>query len=124
VDLHPHPGRRPLDVQLHLEDVTLGHVNGKPRGNGEIDLDFWVDNPTAAHDLVMSLGATVSEEAEDRDLPDTVQVDADPARYPFCLGCAKVRELKGGAAERFGWLRSEDAHALYTRGGHRCPLSG
>ena len=55
-------------------------------------MDLWVDDPTAAHDLVMSLGATVLKEAEDDAAPDTFQVYADPAGHPFCLCWVKSRK--------------------------------
>jgi hypothetical protein len=51
-------------------------------------LDLWVDDPDTAHDLFMSLGATVLKDAEDGDSPDTFQVYADPAGHLPVLGQA------------------------------------
>ena len=57
----------------------------------QIHLDLWVDDPAAAHDHVMSLGARVLKEAEDEGAPDDFQVYADPAGHPFCLCWVKAR---------------------------------
>jgi hypothetical protein len=48
-------------------------------------LAHWVEDPEAAHDLVVSLGATVLKDAENGDTPDDFQVYADPAGHHFCL---------------------------------------
>ena len=63
-------------------EVPPDWPDGAPQ---QIHLDLWVDDPTAAHEHVMSLGATVLKEAEDGDSPDAFQVYADPAGHPFCL---------------------------------------
>jgi predicted enzyme related to lactoylglutathione lyase len=51
----------------------------------QMHLDLWVDDPTEAHERVMSLGATVLKPAAEDESPDTFQVYADPAGHPFCL---------------------------------------
>ncbi len=51
----------------------------------QIHLDLWVDDPTAAHERAMALGAQLLKLAEDSGEPDRFQVYADPAGHPFCL---------------------------------------
>jgi len=51
----------------------------------QMHLDFWVEDAAEAHELVMSLGATLLQAAEQTDAPDTFQVYADPAGHPFCI---------------------------------------
>jgi hypothetical protein len=76
-------GRLRIGVQLAPNHVRPDWPDGTPQ---QIHLDLWVDDPAAAHDLVMALGATVLKEAEDHaDSPDTFQVYADPAGHPFCM---------------------------------------
>ena len=83
-------GRARVGVQLAPNHVRPDWPDGTPPQ--QIHLDLWVDDPTAAHDLVMSLGATVLKEAEHRDTPDAFQVYADPAGHPFCLCWIKRSE--------------------------------
>lgn len=75
-------GQPRIGVQLAPDHQPPEWPSGTPQ---QIHLDLWVDDPAAAHDLVMSLGATVLKEAEDSDSPDAFQVYADPAGHPFCL---------------------------------------
>jgi catechol 2,3-dioxygenase-like lactoylglutathione lyase family enzyme len=82
-------GQPRIGVQLAPNHVPPDWPDGTPQ---QIHLDLWVDDPAAAHDLVMSLGATVLKEAEDEDSPDTFQVYADPAGHPFCLCWVKPRQ--------------------------------
>ncbi len=82
-------GQPRIGVQLAPNHVPPDWPDGLPQQ--QIHLDLWVDDPTAAHDLVMSLGATVLKVAEDGDSPDTFQVYADPAGHPFCLCWVKPR---------------------------------
>lgn len=82
-------GQPRIGVQLAPNHVAPDWPHGTPQ---QIHLDLWVDDPTAAHDLVMSLGATVLKEAEGGDSPDDFQVYADPAGHPFCLCWVKARE--------------------------------
>ena len=82
-------GQPRIGVQLAPNHVAPDWPHGTPQ---QIHLDLWVDDPTAAHDLVMSFGATVLKEAEGGDSPDDFQVYADPAGHPFCLCWVKARE--------------------------------
>jgi len=82
-------GQPRIGVQLAPNHVPPDWPDGVPQ---QIHLDLWVEDPAAAHDLVMSLGARVLKEAEDGDSPDTFQVYADPAGHPFCLCWVKPRE--------------------------------
>jgi predicted enzyme related to lactoylglutathione lyase len=50
----------------------------------QIHLDLSVDDPVAAHDEVVALGARVLQTA-DTSAPSGFQVYADPAGHPFCL---------------------------------------
>jgi predicted enzyme related to lactoylglutathione lyase len=82
-------GQPRVGVQRAPNHVPPDWPDGTPQ---QIHLDLWVDDPTAAHDLVMSLGATVLKEAEGGDSPDAFQVYADPAGHPFCLCWVQPRE--------------------------------
>ncbi len=59
-------GRPRIGVQRAPNHVAPDWPHGTPQ---QIHLDLWVDDPTAAHDLVMSLGASVLKEAEGGDAP-------------------------------------------------------
>jgi hypothetical protein len=83
-------GQPRIGVQLAPNHVPPDWPDGAPQ---QIHLDLWVEDPTAAHDLVMYLGATVLKEADDGSSPDTFQVYADPAGHPFCLCWVKPRKL-------------------------------
>lgn len=78
-----------VGVQLAPNHVRPDWPDGAPQ---QIHLDLWVEDPAAAHDQVMSLGATVLKEAEEGDSPDAFQVYADPAGHPFCLCWLTPRE--------------------------------
>jgi predicted enzyme related to lactoylglutathione lyase len=82
-------GQPRIGVQLAPNHVPPGWPDGAPQ---QIHLDLWVEDAAAAHERVMSLGATVLKEAEDGDSPDTFRVYADPAGHPFCLCWVKPRE--------------------------------
>ena len=49
-------GQPRVGVQLAPDHVPPDWPDGTPQ---QIHMDLWVDDPTAAHDFVMSLGATV-----------------------------------------------------------------
>lgn len=51
----------------------------------QVHLDLYVDDLDAAHEHVLSLGAKLLQEAEDRTTIDGFQVYEDPAGHPFCL---------------------------------------
>ena len=81
-------GQPRIGVQLAPNHVPPEWPHGTPQ---QIHLDLWVGDPTAADDLVVSLGARVLKEAENGDAPDDFQVYADPAGHPFCLCWVKPR---------------------------------
>jgi Glyoxalase-like domain len=82
-------GQPRIGVQRAPNHVGPDWPHGTPQ---QMHLDLWVEDPTAAHDLVMSLGARVLKAAEDEDSPDAFQVYADPAGHPFCLCWVNSRE--------------------------------
>jgi hypothetical protein len=59
-----------------------------PRGTvpQQVHLDLHVDDPRAAHQEAMALGARLLRAAPDFDAPEGHQVYADPAGHPFCIG--------------------------------------
>lgn len=85
-----------VGVQLAPNHVAPDWPNGTPEQ--QIHLDLWVDDFPAAHERVMSLGATVLKQAEDPDSDDNFQVYADPAGHPFCLCWVQPREPRSASA--------------------------
>lgn len=75
-------GQPRVGVQLAPDHVPPDWPDGTPQ---QIHLDLWVDDPDAAHQEVMSLGARVLKPAAGNDSADDFQVYADPAGHPFCL---------------------------------------
>ena len=73
-------GKPRVGVQLAPNHVQPEWPHGTPQ---QIHLDLWVDDPKAAHDEVMALGAKLLKSAEDP--ADDFQVYADPAGHPFCI---------------------------------------
>ena len=71
-----------VGVQLAPDHIRPEWPDGVPQ---QVHLDLWVDDPAAAHELVVSLGATLLQPAAHDDAPDTFQVYADPSGHPFCL---------------------------------------
>lgn len=67
----------------------------------QIHLDLWVDDPQNAHQLVMSLGATLLQTAAGHNRNDDFQVYADPAGHPFCL--CWTNRLSGVATATTRW---------------------
>jgi predicted enzyme related to lactoylglutathione lyase len=76
-------GRPRVGVQLAPDHVAPDWPHGSPKQ--QIHLDLWVDDIEAAHDEVVSRGATLLKAADDSESPDNYQVYADPAGHPFCL---------------------------------------
>ena len=76
-------GAPKVGVQLAPDHVPPQWPGGGPPQ--QIHLDLWVEDPTSAHELVTSLGATVLRPASGGDPNDDFQVYADPAGHPFCL---------------------------------------
>ncbi|HEY7261200.1 MAG TPA: VOC family protein [Trebonia sp.] len=77
-------GQPRVGVQLAPNHTPPEWPDGTPQ---QIHLDLWVDDVSAAHDEVLSLGAKVLKAAEESppDAHDNFQVYADPAGHPFCL---------------------------------------
>jgi predicted enzyme related to lactoylglutathione lyase len=72
-----------VGVQLAPDHVAPGWPHGSPQ---QIHLDLWVEDIDAAHQEVMSLGATLLQPAGGGESDaDDFQVYADPAGHPFCL---------------------------------------
>ncbi len=76
-------GEPRVGVQLAPNHVPPDWPDGTPQQ--QIHLDLWVDDLTAAHEHVMSLGARLLRPAEDPEAAEVFQVYADPAGHPFCL---------------------------------------
>ena len=51
----------------------------------QMHVDLWVEDLAAAHDEVLSLGATLLQASDELDAEEGFQVYADPAGHPFCL---------------------------------------
>ena len=77
-------GEPRVGVQLAPGHVAPDWPDGEPQQ--QVHLDLWVDDFASAHDEVMRLGARVLRLAEGAPSGDDVQVYADPAGPPFCLG--------------------------------------
>jgi hypothetical protein len=52
----------------------------------QVHLDLHVDEPRAAHEEALRLGARVLQQGPDFDAAEGHQVYADPAGHPFCIG--------------------------------------
>jgi predicted enzyme related to lactoylglutathione lyase len=76
-------GAPKVGVQLVPNHIPPDWPDGVPQQ--QIHLDLWVDDVTAAHDTVVSLGAKVLKKADDTESREGFQVYADPAGHPFCL---------------------------------------
>jgi len=76
-------GAPKVGVQLAPNHVPPHWPDGGPPQ--QIHLDLWVDDPRCAHELVISLGATVLRRASGDNKNEDFQVYADPAGHPFCL---------------------------------------
>jgi predicted enzyme related to lactoylglutathione lyase len=84
-------GEPRVGVQLAPNHVAPDWPDGTPQQ--QIHLDLWVDDLTAAHAHVMSLGARLLQPAEDPEAAEVFQVYADPAGHPFCLCWAAADNL-------------------------------
>ena len=76
-------GKPRVGVQRAPDHVAPDWPHGTPKQ--QIHIDLWVDDIEAAHDEVVSRGATLLKAAHDIESPDNYQVYADPAGHPFCL---------------------------------------
>jgi hypothetical protein len=93
-----------IGVQLAPDHVPPEWPHGVRQ---QVHLDLHVDDPRAAHDQAIGLGARLLQPAPDLDSEEGHQVYADPAGHPFCIGwghpsrealAAFVAERLGGAA--------------------------
>ncbi len=73
-----------LGVQLAPNHVPPQWPNGTQQQ--QIHLDLHVDDPQAAHQEAIALGARLLQPADDLEAAEGHQVYADPAGHPFCLG--------------------------------------
>jgi predicted enzyme related to lactoylglutathione lyase len=76
-----------VGVQLVQNHVPPEWPDGIPQ---QVHLDLEVQDVTAAHEKVVSLGAKILKQAEQTDSSNAFQVYADPAGHPFCLCWTKV----------------------------------
>ena len=72
-----------IGVQLAPNHVRPEWPHGSPQ---QVHLDLHVEDPRAAHEEAISLGAELLQAASDLDGPEGHQVYADPAGHPFCIG--------------------------------------
>ncbi|TKK81292.1 VOC family protein [Herbidospora galbida] len=85
-----------IGVQLAPGHVQPGWPDGTPQ---QIHLDLHVDDPRAAHEEAIALGARLLRAAADLDTDEGHQVYADPAGHPFCIGWG--HPSREALAERF-----------------------
>ena len=71
-----------VGVQLAPDHVPPGWPDGAPQ---QVHLDLHVEDPRAAHDVAIGLGARLLQSG-DFDAEEGHQVYADPAGHPFCIG--------------------------------------
>jgi len=77
----------------------------------QVHLDLHVDDPRAAHEEAIALGARLLRPAPDLDAAEGHQVYADPAGHPFCIGWGHPSQetLAAFVADRLG---GEPRHQL------------
>jgi catechol 2,3-dioxygenase-like lactoylglutathione lyase family enzyme len=90
-----------IGVQLAPNHVPPGWPDGTPQ---QVHLDLHVEDPRAAHDEAMALGARLLQAAPDFNAEEGHQVYADPAGHPFCIGWGHPsrERLATIVAERWG----------------------
>ena len=76
-------GKWRVGIQLAPNHVAPEWPDGNPQ---QVHLDLHVEDPRAAHDEAMALGATLLQPAPDLHSDEGHQVYADPAGHPFCIG--------------------------------------
>ncbi|WP_031469756.1 VOC family protein [Sciscionella sediminilitoris] len=92
-----------IGVQLAPDHVPPRWPDGEPQ---QVHLDLHVEDPRAAHEEVIALGATLLRAAPDPERAQGHQVYADPAGHPFCIGWGHPsREQLTAYLE--GWQRAE-----------------
>ena len=76
-------GQWRVGVQSKVDHVPPDWPDGAPQ---QVHLDIHVDDPRAAHERVIALGARLLRAAPSLEVAEGHQVYADPAGHPFCLG--------------------------------------
>jgi Glyoxalase-like domain len=89
-----------IGVQLAPNHVPPDWPHGSPQ---QVHLDLHVEDPRAAHEEAMALGARLLQ-AADLDSDEGHQVYADPAGHPFCIGWGQPSRaaLAAFVADRLG----------------------
>jgi catechol 2,3-dioxygenase-like lactoylglutathione lyase family enzyme len=72
-----------IGVQLAPNHVPPDWPDGAPQ---QVHLDLHVDDPPAAHEEAIALGARLLQPTPDFNAAEGHQVYADPAGHPFCIG--------------------------------------
>jgi predicted enzyme related to lactoylglutathione lyase len=75
-------GEPRVAIQLAPDHDAPQRPGGAPQ---QIHLDLYVEDPAAAHDEAMALGARLLQAAGSLSSKSGFQVYADPAGHPFCL---------------------------------------
>ena len=90
-----------IGVQFAANHVPPDWPDGNPQ---QVHLDLHVEDPRAAHDQAIGLGARLLQPATDLAADEGHQVYADPAGHPFCIGWGHPsrEQLKAFVAKRLG----------------------
>jgi hypothetical protein len=72
-----------IGVQLAPDHTPPDWQDGTSQ---QVHLDLHVDDPHAAHEAAMALGARLLQSAPDLNADEGHQTYADPAGHPFCIG--------------------------------------
>jgi hypothetical protein len=78
-----------IGVQLAPDHIPPDWPHGSP--SQQVHIDLHVEDPIAAHDQLMQLGARLLQ-AGDVTASEGHQVYADPAGHPFCIGWGQPDE--------------------------------
>lgn len=73
-----------MGVQLSPDHVPPDWPDGEP--GQQVHLDLHVEDPTAAHDELVALGARVLSSPYELRSAHGHRTYADPAGHPFCIG--------------------------------------
>jgi hypothetical protein len=90
-----------IGVQFAPDHVPPDWPDGAPQ---QVHLDLHVEDPRAAHEEAISLGARLLLAAPDFSADEGHQVYADPAGHPFCIGWGHPsrEQLASFVAKQFG----------------------
>jgi predicted enzyme related to lactoylglutathione lyase len=100
-------GQWRLGVQHAPNHTPPGWPDGTQQ---QVHLDLWVEDPQAAHERAIALGAQLLKPAEDTGEPDRFQVYADPAGHPFCLCWVTYPPAHGDGSSRDRRTTTPGAH--------------